>query len=326
MTLESSGRCEFTEFMSNHILCYIHGDMLASVMNSEGVADKFGKDCGAAAPGLENLLVAGLVHLHDSLEQFRLHERSFFNASAHYFCSFLDLLAVAALHDKLIGGLLGVSRLIAECGLAPRSAGTGSTDRALALTAAVRVVVRVHDGAADRRADAHVAGTAGLADVHVLMVDVADLADDCDAVRADETDFAGRQTDLRILRVLGHQLGVVTGGADELCAAAGVDLDVVDDAFEYLMSKAQKGEKGQYFTPRYVIDMCVKMMNPTTKDKIIDTACGSSVAFLRSGKTFVEKKVFLKAMDLLQQNVSLRKPILSETMFLPLILTKRPSV
>lgn len=54
------------------------------------------------------------------------------------------------------------------------------------------------------------------------------------------------------------------------------NLDVVDDAFEYLMSKAQKGEKGQYFTPRYVIDMCVKMMNPSVKDKIIDTACGSS--------------------------------------------------
>jgi type I restriction enzyme M protein len=54
------------------------------------------------------------------------------------------------------------------------------------------------------------------------------------------------------------------------------NLDVVDDAFEYLMSKAQKGEKGQYFTPRYIIDMCVKMMNPTVKDNIIDTACGSS--------------------------------------------------
>ena len=54
------------------------------------------------------------------------------------------------------------------------------------------------------------------------------------------------------------------------------NLDVVDDAFEYLMSKAQKGEKGQFFTPRYVIDMCVKMMNPTVNDKIIDTACGSS--------------------------------------------------
>lgn len=54
------------------------------------------------------------------------------------------------------------------------------------------------------------------------------------------------------------------------------NLDVVDDAFEYLMSKSQKGEKGQYFTPRYVIDMCVKMMNPSEKDTIIDTACGSS--------------------------------------------------
>lgn len=54
------------------------------------------------------------------------------------------------------------------------------------------------------------------------------------------------------------------------------NLDVVDDAFEYLMSKASKGEKGQYFTPRYVIDMCVKMMNPTENDRMIDTACGSA--------------------------------------------------
>jgi len=54
------------------------------------------------------------------------------------------------------------------------------------------------------------------------------------------------------------------------------NLDVVDDAFEYLMSKSQKGEKGQYFTPRYVIDMCVRMMNPNKNENIIDTAAGSS--------------------------------------------------
>lgn len=53
------------------------------------------------------------------------------------------------------------------------------------------------------------------------------------------------------------------------------NLDVVDDAFEYLMSKSSKGEKGQYFTPRYVIDMCVKMLNPTKKETMIDTASGS---------------------------------------------------
>lgn len=39
------------------------------------------------------------------------------------------------------------------------------------------------------------------------------------------------------------------------------NLDIIDDAFEYLMSKSQKGEKGQYFTPRYVIEMCVRMLN-----------------------------------------------------------------
>lgn len=54
------------------------------------------------------------------------------------------------------------------------------------------------------------------------------------------------------------------------------NLDVVDDAFEYLMSKSSKGEKGQFFTPRYVIEMCVRMLNPQKGEKMIDTACGSS--------------------------------------------------
>ena len=53
------------------------------------------------------------------------------------------------------------------------------------------------------------------------------------------------------------------------------NLEVVDEAFEYLMSKSSKGEKGQYFTPRYVIDMCVKMMNPLETETLIDTAAGS---------------------------------------------------
>lgn len=53
------------------------------------------------------------------------------------------------------------------------------------------------------------------------------------------------------------------------------NLDVVDEAFEYLINKSSKGEKGQYFTPRYVIDMCVKMLNPQEHETIIDTAAGS---------------------------------------------------
>ncbi len=54
------------------------------------------------------------------------------------------------------------------------------------------------------------------------------------------------------------------------------NLDVVDEAFEYLINQSSKGDKGQYFTPRYVIDMCVKMLNPQESEYIIDTAAGSS--------------------------------------------------
>jgi type I restriction enzyme M protein len=53
------------------------------------------------------------------------------------------------------------------------------------------------------------------------------------------------------------------------------NIEVVDEAFEYLVNKSSKGEKGQYFTPRYVIDMCVKMMNPQEDEYMIDTASGS---------------------------------------------------
>lgn len=53
------------------------------------------------------------------------------------------------------------------------------------------------------------------------------------------------------------------------------NLQIIDEAFEYLVNKSAKGEKGQYFTPRHVIDMCVKMLNPKKGEYMIDTAAGS---------------------------------------------------
>ncbi len=53
------------------------------------------------------------------------------------------------------------------------------------------------------------------------------------------------------------------------------NLNVIDDAFEYLSVEVSKGNKGQYFTVRYVIDMCVKMLNPQDEEYMIDTAAGS---------------------------------------------------
>lgn len=67
----------------------------------------------------------------------------------------------------------------------------------------------------------------------------------------------------------------VCGSALERVKLFNSNLQVIDEAFEYLSVKAAKGEKGQYFTPRHVIDMCVKMLNPTAEEYVVDTAAGS---------------------------------------------------
>ncbi|GMB96768.1 N-6 DNA methylase [Helicobacter sp. NHP22-001] len=64
-------------------------------------------------------------------------------------------------------------------------------------------------------------------------------------------------------------------GSLQKCKFFNSNLEVIDDAFEYLANKDSKGEKGQFFTPRYVIDMCVKMLNPKSNESMIDPASGS---------------------------------------------------
>ncbi|MBL7747646.1 MAG: N-6 DNA methylase [Chitinophagaceae bacterium] len=51
--------------------------------------------------------------------------------------------------------------------------------------------------------------------------------------------------------------------------------DVIVDAFETFIGNALKGEQGQFFTPRNVVQMLVDFISPSETDKIIDPACGS---------------------------------------------------
>ncbi|OGV97570.1 hypothetical protein A2W24_06010 [Microgenomates group bacterium RBG_16_45_19] len=60
------------------------------------------------------------------------------------------------------------------------------------------------------------------------------------------------------------------------------EYEIIDSAFEYLITEVSKGKKGQYFTPRYVIKMCVKMLNPHESETVIDPACGSGGFLLHS--------------------------------------------
>lgn len=53
------------------------------------------------------------------------------------------------------------------------------------------------------------------------------------------------------------------------------EYEIIDSAFEYLITEVSKGAKGQYFTPRHVIKMCVKILNPKDDEYVIDPACGS---------------------------------------------------
>lgn len=65
----------------------------------------------------------------------------------------------------------------------------------------------------------------------------------------------------------------------------GQDFTALDQAFEQLTSRSYKSDKGQYFTPRHVIDMCVEALDPKPGESVCDPACGSA-AFLKSAHTY----------------------------------------
>jgi len=83
-----------------------------------------------------------------------------------------------------------------------------------------------------------------------------------------------------------EHLSVVVGELEK-ARLFGSDLSIIDEAFEYLIPEVAKGKKGQYFTPRHVISMAVKMLNPKTGEYVIDPAAGSG-GFLINAMYYVK--------------------------------------
>ena len=133
-----------------------------------------------------------------------------------------------------------------------------------------------------------------------LKLLVAKLAHERDAARAA---FLARQRDdravcevNRLLRAAGERWrGILEPGATTrlsgpaLVRCASVlnrvrlladDLVGLDAIFEFMVTRAAKGQKGQYFTPRHVIAEVVAMVKPTPGERVVDPACGSG-GFLR---------------------------------------------
>lgn len=53
------------------------------------------------------------------------------------------------------------------------------------------------------------------------------------------------------------------------------NFEVLDSFFEFLVSRVAKGAKGQYFTPRQVVECCVRIVDPAPSETVLDPACGS---------------------------------------------------
>ena len=73
--------------------------------------------------------------------------------------------------------------------------------------------------------------------------------------------------------------------------------DAVGDAFEIFIGPSLKGAQGQFFTPRNVVNMVIRMIDPGIDERILDPACGSG-GFLVESLRYVWNKLEEKAADL----------------------------
>jgi type I restriction enzyme M protein len=70
---------------------------------------------------------------------------------------------------------------------------------------------------------------------------------------------------------------------DRLLARALADESTLDAVFESLVPRVAKSDKGQFFTPRHVVEFVVRMLGPSRRDVVVDPACGSG-AFLSAAR------------------------------------------
>lgn len=78
---------------------------------------------------------------------------------------------------------------------------------------------------------------------------------------------------------------------DELLAGALADEATLDAVFESLVPRVAKSDKGQFFTPRHVVDFVVRTLAPARGEVVVDPACGSG-AFLSHARAFAGARTF----------------------------------
>jgi type I restriction enzyme M protein len=82
--------------------------------------------------------------------------------------------------------------------------------------------------------------------------------------------------------------------------------DVISEAFQAFWGPGLRGEKGQFFTPKNVVKICVKILSPKPGEKIIDPACGSG-GFLVESLTYLNKEKSFNNIFGIDKEVDLAK-------------------
>ena len=52
-------------------------------------------------------------------------------------------------------------------------------------------------------------------------------------------------------------------------------IDIKGKAYEEIVGANLRGDRGEFFTPRNVMNMVVEMINPTIDEKVLDSSCGT---------------------------------------------------
>lgn len=64
------------------------------------------------------------------------------------------------------------------------------------------------------------------------------------------------------------------------------NIDIKGKAYEEIVGANLRGDRGEFFTPRNVMKMVVSMINPTTRERVLDSSCGTG-GFLVNAMTHV---------------------------------------
>lgn len=82
--------------------------------------------------------------------------------------------------------------------------------------------------------------------------------------------------------------------------------DVVGAAYEVYVGSHLKGDRGQYFTPRLVVQLLVRMLNPSEDDIILDPAMGSG-GFLVAAMRHVIREISVSARKTRAKNQAIQR-------------------